>query len=269
MKVIDSNFLQNAKLVEYFEESPTNFAVLTDYGAMEAYKGSTLQSIYKSMRTPCRFPHQIVVLKGTTAIAEIQPRPQGMQKEMIDEAQTLEFSSYCGLLSQAEDGERFLEGQILENGSVANKHMERIHQDAMGVSAAISEISEEYSVDDLRIIRKRDVYSSSIIERMLSHVYEITGLLFSEHPQNISMPNHSKLPYSFIFRYSLCIYLLAIEWIANGGTEGVKAAKMRNDMVDMNYVAYATYFDGLLSHDAKANGIYDDASFLVREVFCT
>ena len=40
-----------------------------------------------------------------------------------------------------------------------------------------------------------------------------------------------------------------------------------NDVVDMNVVASATYFDGLLTTDKKAGAIYADAKFLLREAF--
>ena len=42
---------------------------------------------------------------------------------------------------------------------------------------------------------------------------------------------------------------------------------MRNDLVDINFVAYATYFDGILSADKKLGEIYDEASWLLFNVF--
>ena len=37
-----------------------------------------------------------------------------------------------------------------------------------------------------------------------------------------------------------------------GGPKSVKAEKIVNDLVDVNFAAFATYFDGLLSMDEKA-----------------
>ena len=128
-------------------------------------------------------------------------------------------------------------------------------------------IAKNFSKDELRIIRKREVYDLKVIEKMFFHIMELTQLLLSNHPNVGSMPNRDELHYTFIFRYSLCVYLIAIDWLANGGISGVKPEKMRNDMIDMNFVAYATYFDGLLSKDAKALRIYDEASFLLKNVF--
>lgn len=58
-----------------------------------------------------------------------------------------------------------------------------------------------------------------------------------------------------------------IDWISEGGAEGVKSAKMRNDIVDINYAAYATFFDGLLSADKKAQRMYQGAHALIRGIF--
>ena len=40
------------------------------------------------------------------------------------------------------------------------------------------------------------------------------------------------LPYTFIFRYALAGYLVALRWMAVGGAKNVKPEKIRNDIVD-------------------------------------
>jgi hypothetical protein len=46
--VVDSNYLQSQALRDYLSASTDNYAVLTDYAAMEAFKGDP-QVIYRSM----------------------------------------------------------------------------------------------------------------------------------------------------------------------------------------------------------------------------
>jgi hypothetical protein len=41
-----------------------------------------------------------------------------------------------------------------------------------------------------------------------------------------------ELPYTFIFRYALAGYLVALRWMAVGGAKNVKPEKIRNDVVD-------------------------------------
>ncbi len=40
-----------------------------------------------------------------------------------------------------------------------------------------------------------------------------------------------------------------------------------DDVVDMTYVAYATIFDGILSKDRKLLEIYEEANFILHNVF--
>lgn len=43
--------------------------------------------------------------------------------------------------------------------------------------------------------------------------------------------------------------------------------QMRNDLIDVSFAAYATYFDGILTNDEKAKFIYSDAAWMIKNVF--
>jgi len=53
-KVVDTNCLQSEALRAYLSASAHNYVILTNYAAMEAYKGDTLKSIYRSMEKGAR-----------------------------------------------------------------------------------------------------------------------------------------------------------------------------------------------------------------------
>jgi hypothetical protein len=46
-----------------------------------------------------------------------------------------------------------------------------------------------------------------------------------------------------------------------------KSERLRNELVDMVFVACATYFDGILSKENKVNDIYEQVTFMLRHVF--
>lgn len=52
-----------------------------------------------------------------------------------------------------------------------------------------------------------------------------------------------------------------------GGAKQVKPTNIRNDLIDVIFAAYATYFDGILSADKKLNTIYRGARFALDNVF--
>ena len=52
-----------------------------------------------------------------------------------------------------------------------------------------------------------------------------------------------------------------------GGAKNVKSERLRNDVVDMIFAAFGTYFDGIMTSDKKVRLIHDEASYLIKEFF--
>ena len=123
--IVDSNYLQNDRLREYLSESETNFVVLTDYAAMEAYKDNTLKSIFRSMEILSDFPAQVIVLKGTQKVCRLSGRSAGLTRRMICADQTHGFSEFCDRLKRAKAGHSGIEKQLLELGSKATAQMDQ------------------------------------------------------------------------------------------------------------------------------------------------
>src|SRR6187431_469760 len=98
LMVIDSNRLQSTELREFLNQSTQNKAVLPDFAAMEAYKGNTLKSIFKSMEVVCEFPSQVVILKGSAKVCGLHGRRKGLRRRLIDEVQTAHFPEYARAL---------------------------------------------------------------------------------------------------------------------------------------------------------------------------
>jgi hypothetical protein len=57
--------------------------VLTDYAAMEAYKGDTLASLFRSMEIVAHFPKQVIVLKATSIICGLTGREAASQESAV------------------------------------------------------------------------------------------------------------------------------------------------------------------------------------------
>lgn len=249
--VVDSNQLQSKVLRTYLAKSKSNFAGLTDYAAMEAYKGDTLASIYKSMAIVCDFPDQVIVLKGTRAACGLKGRTAGLQRRLIDEAQTTGFATYVDHLREAQNGNRHIQQQLLDLGKEATAHLDRMLADAQTTGAVIDDIARLYSKEERQAIRLGQNYSSAMVDKTVKNILHIVGTAFRDHPNAHIIPTYAELPNTYIFRAALCTYLLALERGANGGARDAAPAKLRNDFVDMNFAAYGTYFDGLMTTDAR------------------
>ena len=129
-KIVDSNMLQSNALREYLCRSGENYVVLTDYVAMEAYKGDHPSAIHERMEILAMRPRQVIVLKGTQAICGMRGRSAGLQRRMIDAGQTRGFGDFCRDLKTARSGDRKFEEQLSEHRREASAHMDRVLADA-------------------------------------------------------------------------------------------------------------------------------------------
>ncbi len=268
-KVIDTNQLQSQALRIYLSASPKNFAVLTDYVAMEAHKGDTLTSIYRSMEILGDFPSQVIVLKNTRVTCGLSGRGSGLQKRLIDEGSTSKFPRYIQHLQAAKRGNLSLQRQLLDYGKEATDHLARMLVDAETTGVAMEEIATMYSKEERSGIRTGQPYPAAMVDHIVSNIIQISGLVFGAHPSVKNRPNYEEIPNTYIFRVALCTYLLALEWGARGGVRDASPTKLRNDFVDMNIAAYATYFDGLMSVDAKVLRIHQEARIWLSALFGT
>jgi hypothetical protein len=266
-KAVDTNCLQSEALRSYLSASIDNHAVLTDYAAMEAYKGDTLTWIYDRMEILGQFPKQVLVLRGTQDICGLEGRTAVSQGALIDEVQTREFSEYCHHLVAAKRGDLSLQQQLLEHGREATAHIDQMLLDMPTLSSGIDLVEKIYSPAELKILRRREEHTPQMRDKLVQNVLLFAGYLFKDHPGVTDLPRGPEVRNTFIFRYALCGYVSILKRIADGGAGQTKPDKLRNDVIDVNFAAYATYFDGLLTADKRAGEIYAEADFLLREVF--
>jgi hypothetical protein len=265
-KIVDRNFLQSPELRAYLAASRKNRAVLADYAAMEAFKGDALANISSATEILREFPKQVVILKSTSIVSQLKGRRCGFTRRMIDKKQTKGFLDWCVTLGQAIAGDQNLQRQLLEAGRDADAHLNRMRNDQESFAENLEEASKRYTDAELKALRTHKPISLDMFDKIFQNVLAMTALLFAANPNTKELPSARELPYTFTFRYALTRYLIALRWIAVGGAKNVKPEKIRNDIVDATLAAYATYFQGLLSRDEKANEIYGDAKAFLNLV---
>jgi hypothetical protein len=186
---------------------------------------------------------------------------------MIDERQTREFPKFCKALCAAELGNMALQQEILENGRVADSQMDRILASAPIMLNGIEELSKQFTKNELTAIRKRKPFPRSLIEKATKFMTELALLTLSCHP---NPPPPFREPIEmwnlFHFRHALCAFVWSLDWISQGGAGSVRTDKIRNDLIDVIFVTYATYFDGLISKDAKVLRVHSRADFILRSI---
>ncbi len=261
--VIDSNYLQDERLRRYLSGKRSNYAVLTDYAAMEAYKGNTLESIYKSTEILAEFPQQVIVLKGTTEVGKLSGRSSGLTKRMVWTEVTQGFQNYCDHLKLARLGNRQLEKQLLEHGAAATEHLEKILADAAHLQDAMKDVSNIFSPAEIRALRTDGNYPPELAKKTMELVDELAVQARKAHPHGVKCPQYHELPNTFLYRTSLIHIVYMLQWMRMGSPVRTHPKKVSNDMVDVNFVTYATYFDGILRHDKKLHELHYESRYLL------
>lgn len=233
---------------------------------METYKGNALKSISKSIEIVSDFPEQVIVLKGTRDLA-ILTLSSTNPAQLEDLDQTKGFRDFCIGVRSAMSGKEPFKAQTIEKGIMASAHFNTLRDDTAKVARGMAELRKTFTTEHLRVLRERKCYPPDLLNRMMREIIEITALLFSKHPDIDLMPQDGRVRNSYMFRFGVSAYLLTLKWISDGGPATVGLDKLRNDIVDMNYVAYAPYFDGLLSRDRKMNEIYFETCFILENGF--
>ncbi len=267
-RVLDANCFQDPVLEEYLRSSPDNFVVLTDFACMETYKPACIANIHKSIQIAARFPAQVIVLKPTPEIIRLQDRaPHLSPDEFIDEAQTNGFADFCEGVRLAANGDPRFEQQILAHRREALRHFDRMLSEAETYAEGIGAVRSSLRPEHVRGLRERTPLAREDAHEMIKMVLLLAGILFRDHPEVTRLPKpFSAARNTHLFRIALANYLLAARWIGDGGALGVKSERLRNDIVDMTYVAFATQFDGLLSRDKKMLELYEETRFVLDEV---
>ncbi len=265
-KVVDANSLRDRSLEDYLRTSDENVAVLSDYSCMETYKGDSLKNLRKSLEIVSRYPTQVIVLRGTREI--IGSGPLATSPEMlVDQEQTAEFPLFCFGVSWAARGHRGLLSQIRTKGRLANEHFHQVRADARRFAQAVLQIADSLGPAAVKELRKGETLKPETIDVIIRDILLVAASLFRDHPDAGEMPSAREVPRTFILRYALASYLLTLRWISDSGIQAAPPATLVNDLVDMTQVAYATFFDGILSRDRKLLEIHEQALFFLREVF--
>jgi hypothetical protein len=267
-KIIDANYFRDPALVDYLESDRENKVVFCDYACMEAYKGNAIENISRSIEIVSRFPDQVVVLKGTRDVVKLTLLDNYIEL-LEDSVQTGGFKIFCSCVKRATQGDVMLTKQILDNGREASDHFAKMRKDALLVAAGIKEYTKSYKSEHLLALKKKEELKPEVINIIIKDIMLLAATLFQNHPdvEEITQVPFSQVKNSFIFRFAISAYLLNLRWISDGGVENVPLERLRNDAVDMVYVTYATFFDGLLTQDKKMDEIYQETRSIIGNIF--
>jgi hypothetical protein len=259
-KVIDANYFQSPDLTRYLGASKANIAVLPDIAGMEAYKGDPVRNLERSYEILHRFPRQVLILRGTRVIVKTAADAKNHTRWMEDKEQTAGFALFYQQIKLAVGGDEPQIRAVQRIATDAVEHFNRVRCDVTDIPTAYDGMASIYTDADKRQLRTGlDHTNGPLRNKIVRQMLELAAFSLSKHPDVRDFPRRldaavRRLP----ARYAIANYLLFLRKLLNGGHRSVGSAHLASDVADMMYIAYATYFDGLLSKEKMVNDVYLD-----------
>jgi hypothetical protein len=266
-KVIDANYFQDPALEQYLGADRRNKVVFTEYACMELFKPIEMEPIRRSLKIASSYPKQVIVLKGTSQIIKLKYSSSGLQRRLEDAVQTNGFKEFCEVVDLAARGQSVMAAKLRKRAESARSKLVDLMRDPTPIVKTIGTLTASYDRDQVKALRNHKSLSTELRSKVIKNILLLAGVLFEKHLPDRAWPEFYQMRNNYLFRFATSMHLLALNWIAVGGIANSGVEKLRNDLVDMSYVAYATYFDGLLSRDKKMQVIYREARFFIEQVF--
>jgi hypothetical protein len=185
---------------------------------------------------------------------------------MIDHSQTTAFPDFCSALwdpARKSQVDRLITRRAAESA----QHMALLLDDCKYIPEIYGRISNEFTRGELLEIRQRRPFRRGTQFKLLDAMFEESRRLYlatdvEEHfwPKTVGDAVNS-----YPFRYAVCLMLHYMRWVRDGHPQR-SVQKLRNDIVDVNTAAFATFFDGLLTRDGKLKGIHAEARYIVEQL---
>jgi hypothetical protein len=260
--VIDTNRLQSDELWAFLAMSPDNIAVLPDYVAMESFKPASLEGLRTQFAILSRFPDQVLILKGTGEVSQLNPDAVDMADAMIDREHSSDFKTFCRLLPLAERS-LAVRAQLEERAGWAQGHMEVMLKGLEALGAAMDEFRAPFTATELAAIRRDEPFTQDMARKFHDLADAMANGVFEQMP-DLVRPSTENRHDHFIVRYALGYAAYMVSRIRAGAIRRNAAAE-RNDTIDVLLAVYGTYFDGVMSDDTLTNEVHHVARAILQE----
>lgn len=255
--VIDSNMMQSPELLEYLSHS-ANVAVIADYVWVECYKQRSLAAVQSFLSIVRNFPDQIAVLRSGRQIAGLDPRTTRFPMAFELENVARDLRAMDTAVKQAEAGIVAVLVQLREQWDAATATMNDMLQSAEGdILPSLPELANMFTPDELGRCRRKEKYTPAMTQKVFGAAFGIYEQLVEIDPRVPLLPPRHAVE-TFYYRFALGAILHGIWWIRNGSQPISKTERLRNDYVDLGLASCATYYDGLMTNDAKAAWLHNE-----------
>ena len=256
--VIDSNFLKSPELEIYFRRNKSNKVILTSDLQNEVSQTVNLENMKELTHILTKYPSQVISLKPTPTIFGLSGRSKGLRKRLIHKHSAEGFKAFSLFMNSDEDDKSKM-GQVLMRDAIIKADIiKALKNEANQYLKAFKDTEAIFTEAEMLDIRKNIPLKEETIEKFFKLVTALTTKRFKEIPNRGKWPKSNEWPNLFLFRLSFFQTFYFLNWVAKGSPKNLNLKKIGNDLIDLNFCTYATYFDGLLTKDKTCKKTFED-----------
>jgi hypothetical protein len=206
-------------------------------------------------------------LRGTSNIIALEKNGPIAASEYIDPVQTSGSAEFCAGLQRAAAGDPTYLNALGEHVVAVEKHLSEVQTGISEVAESLKAFGRTFSPASITALRRGELYPAEVLERSWAFITDLAHSMFAQHyPEHEFDPRTPGVVQRLLFRYAAAGTVLALWWMRKGGLESVRAERLTNDLIDLQQVALAIKYDGLLAMDSKLLDIYSETSALMTVI---
>lgn len=255
--VIDSNMLQSDELRRYFKQESGNLAILPDFAWYELYKQQYLEGLRLGLSVVGDHPEQVILLRSGGYISRLNPAIAEDLNRLIFDGPEGDIGQLVRLVKSDEPMNDLSAAQLNWLWDWARNLQPSLIEGAADIAASFPEMQDQmFNRQEIRIIRTAGKYTEKMIQTIFGAALQIWETSAGHYKIEWEGLDETVVCRAYLFRYALGIVINLLWWIRGGSQAMLRMDRMSNDLIDLGFAVYATYFDGLFTRDEKAAWVH-------------
>jgi len=265
--IADSNALRHPGLEQFLAASHDHALCLSDWTLTEMRKKDALGTSRDSLKIVFKYPRQCFALRRTDLLLEDQIGDKEGAEGLIDARATLELRQLSEALWQIPPP-IWLKSEMERFERDANELIARLRADVEAWQDEMVDAVAVFNRAEISLLRspKIETIPHDTMRKVFDLLLHTTrDFMIRNQQRGGTEPIKVSLALRmFAFRYSLCILLYTLGWVRTGSQSSPSLEKRVNDVIDLQLATVGTFFNGVLSRDARLQEVSLSARHLLR-----
>lgn len=265
--VVDQNVLRDEYEIDKLHQRclEENLSILLpDAAILEMLKGSEWEdTVWRSLVLLAKKPNYLIVGKCTGELMREEIKTGEPCTDVVDHDVTKQFLRFLNEIRNGSSPTLSLLRRTVPDAVASQKSQLLDHkQNKATVLNLVRTWQEELSSEEIKILRSKDKDASAY-----NHTFRgllagpvmvktcataLSGAGYPELTANLLSITQSVSSHLF-----LCMAGLALKWLGQGGLDSMPEEKVTNEVVDLEYIIFASLSKGIVSKERDVNEMYN------------